>query len=163
MNISESLIKSIATKKCVLLVGSGLSRNTHRLPTWNDFVSRIKDSIGDDENESDSTHENLQNYRLEYLEYIKNSNPVLFDNAVKDILQPTNNQPVHDIHKIISEIPWAAVITTNLDTLIEDAFKHYHVKHIVVDGEQSIVNVGNESGTLIIKMHGRQLHAKMLE
>lgn len=152
---SPELAYAISQHKCVLFVGSGLSKYTNDLPVWTDFVKNIWDSLKRfDSSESNLNAENVKAYPLEYLEYVKSSFSPRYHELVEKQLQLAQAGPTPDIYKIIASLPWTAIITTNLDTLLEDAFKEQQVSTIVVDSEEDLSNIGTQEGVLILKMHG---------
>ncbi|HXB92722.1 MAG TPA: SIR2 family protein [Puia sp.] len=152
---TAELAAAVAGAKCVLFVGSGLSKHTHSLPTWSDFVESIWRNLSDIQDKRDDLSlEYIQKYPLEYLDYAKAKFPNRYYKAIEKELQVLSGGPTPEIYKIIASLPWAAIITTNLDTLLEDAFKQQGVEAIVVDNEEDLSNSGFQDGTLIIKMHG---------
>jgi hypothetical protein len=162
---SAELAYAVSEGKCVLFVGSGLSKHTSDLPVWSDFVKHIwRDLKLFDYSESNLNEENIEAYPLEYLEYAKTAFSNRYYNLVQQQLQLEQAGPTPDIYKIIASLPWTAIITTNLDTLLEDAFKEQRVATIVVDSEEDLSNIGTQEGMLIIKMHGSVLnhHSQVL-
>ena len=55
---------------------------------------------------------------------------------------------------MIATLPWAAIVTTNLDTLLEDALEQAATSPVIVDSEEDLPRIGLSTGPLIIKMHG---------
>ena len=55
--IPHELIRTIADGQCVLFVGSGLSRHTHSLATWGDFIQSVRVTLSSDHGITDDTEE----------------------------------------------------------------------------------------------------------
>jgi hypothetical protein len=155
MTFPAELVRSIAEGRCVLFVGSGLSKHTHDLPTWNEFIKRLRSNLAEYHgDEVDASGENLESYPLEYLEYLKENFGPQYQAALQEELEVRVGGPIQRAHELIVDLPWAAIITTNLDTLLEQAFESEQRDYVIVDTEESLANVGIADGTLVLKMHG---------
>ena len=148
-NIPSELLEDLVRGTCVVVVGSGLSASIG-LPTWGKFVKKIKESIPDDK-EMDATDENIANHRLEYLDYAKRRHHARFQETVKDILSTKGTSKTHEL---LAELPAVAIITTNLDTLVEEAFQAKNRDPIVIDDTRKIPQFQEPHRPLVIKMHG---------
>ena len=151
-NKPNSLIDRIAKGQCVLFVGSGLSKHCHGLPVWSEFIQKVRNNITHDDDEH-VTDENIEHYRLEYLEFAKSRYPNQYRHALQVILAtPINSLP--KTFDFLTKLKFAAIITTNLDSVVEDSFAKSNRPVIVVSKEEDITKLADRKGTPIIKMHG---------
>jgi len=149
--IPHELIRTIADGQCVLFVGSGLSRHTYGLATWGEFIQNVRETLAADHGTTDDTDEaNVASYPLEYLEYAKLNFNSQYIAAVKSELSVGGTVQAQQAHRVIASLPWSAIVTTNLDTLLEDSLEH----PVVVSSEKDLPQIGLASGPLLIKMHG---------
>jgi SIR2-like protein len=145
----RELVDSLVLEQCVLVVGSGLSNNAQNLPTWGDFVREVHSKVptqGIPENQVDA-------YRLEFLAYAKRTHANEYREALASILGSESNV-ISPSHRLLTRLHFPAVITTNLDALLEDAFRRAHQQPVVIDEESKIATASLRRGPLIIKMHG---------
>jgi SIR2-like domain len=151
---APELVRAITERKCVLLVGSGLSKNTHGLPTWNELIEQLYIKFNPSAKE---VPREIIDYRLEFLDAKKTQAAAELNRHLEDIL--TVQEAPTEIEVLLCKLSWAAIITTNLDELIESAFKFIGEEFIVVESERDIASIGQQNGLLILKMHG-SLHSK---
>jgi hypothetical protein len=151
-----NLISAIG-EGCVLFVGAGLSRAAHGFPTWDQMVKRIAHKFPVPENELIA----IEEYRLEYLAWCNRQDGALLKKTLDDLLKQTPRREPSPLHECLSSVAWAAIITTNYDSLIEDAFTAARRPFFVVDREKAIARTGLEHGTMIVKMHG-SLNAELV-
>lgn len=147
-----ALVADIAAGRCLLFAGSGLSKHARELPLWAQFGKLIRDAIPHTPEDA-ATDENVAKHLLEYLEFAKTHHAAQYEAAVRRILSSGVAQPTQT-HALLTRLPWKAVITTNLDTLLEDAFvKSERVCNVVRD-EDDIAKLPHSKGMLLLKMHG---------
>ena len=133
--LEEDYIK----EKCVLFVGAGISSRIKRadstsVPNWNEFVKQLVEYA----------------YRRDYfdateililLEMLKDNKSISVAQIVIDELKKTEFQsllsemfhglePNDPIYPLLCKMNFRAIVTTNFDTLIEDAFQRYAPKKI---------------------------------
>src|ERR1044071_3657296 len=116
-----SLVRYVREGRCVLFCGSGLSAWA-KLPTWTKMLEGIVAQLSDelpDETDTTELHRLLQSGKLlEVADHCKEAlgrryNDILSENlrgATGDIPEP---------HKVIVQLPFAAVVTTNYDNPLE--------------------------------------------
>ena len=149
--IPPELVRTIAFGQCVLFAGAGLSRHTNGLATWGEFIQNIRQAIEPHHGDVDDTNDgHVAAYPLEYLEYAKQRYRPQYAAAVRRELSTGTTDVVQEAHRVIARLPWSAIVTTNLDTLLEDAFD----RPVVVSSEQDLSRIGLGHGPLVIKMHG---------
>ena len=120
-----SMVGHLAKGRCVLFAGSGLSA-WGNMPTWNSLLQIVVEKLGDEE--PDMLHlEELKNLlkRGKLLEIADFCKEKLGERLYSEILSERlrgDRVEIPDPHKIIVELPFSAVITTNYDKLLEKAY-----------------------------------------
>jgi hypothetical protein len=147
----REIIRTVASKKCILFAGAGLSHNAAELPLWDELVLNIAKKFKDFDG-SESNKDDLMTYKLEYLEWRHTRNPMEFEKCLQDLLK--GRRGVRPIHRDIANLSWKAVITTNFDTLLEDAFDHEKKAWCPVEDEKGIYQSSSQERIPIIKLHG---------
>ena len=116
-----ALVDNIRRQRCVLFVGAGLSMQAG-LPSWGRLlrimVEQVKAGVPDSPTEE---LESLlqRNKFLEVAEYCKEQ---LGKNQFANILAENvsgRDGPISEAHRLIANTPFAGVITTNYDKLLE--------------------------------------------
>lgn len=142
----KDLIDSIRKEQIILFLGSGFSRKAGA-PMASAITSALLDALPDD------IQSDLKNQKL--LDNISEAFEQIFDrealvNKLEEIMSftPTDTSD----HTCLTKVPhFHHIITTNYDTLIEDA---YGVDNCyVVRTKDDIVNLPNDK-TIIYKIHG---------
>lgn len=161
VEIPNELLEQILEKNSILFAGSGLSASAG-FPTWSQLIHEMmrwanKHSIdlGRDkeefeklikENEFLLVAENLR-------KYLSND---LFRQFMRSTFRDSNKKP-SQTHFILTEIPFAAVLTTNYDVLLESAYtvtrgiKPWTYTH--ADATE-IVSLNRQRRFYILKVHG---------
>lgn len=158
-NNIRALVHDIAQRKCVLFAGSGLSACA-KLPTWPELLEILIAETPAGQHSRPELRRLLKRGRLlEVGEYVKGAlNEQRFTQILKDSLTPTTPGSNSRPHKLLSVLPFAAVITTNYDQLLEDAFAaHDGGRQPKVITQQDIPSMGPllfDSGFFIFKAHG---------
>lgn len=161
--------------KLVIFVGAGVSRNVSGLPSWNDLVIKMAESIGyskcnlcsrknDCNNRCDkcSNKDSCENKCVlindfssdEYLkipQYVYNKKKSLYTEVLQNCI--TDNA-IHDapLSKAIFEINPDHIITTNYDKLLESSNSEFCRQYDVIVTDKDLLNA--EKSKYIIKMHG---------
>lgn len=119
------LVDYLRTGRCVLFAGSGLSAWA-RLPTWKalltDIVQEIRSYDGDTPEQTEVERLFLAGKLLEIADYCKEK---LGEQRYSEILTSRlsgNQGEIPEAHKLVAQIPFAAVVTTNYDKLLERAY-----------------------------------------
>jgi hypothetical protein len=146
----DQLIASYRQGKVILFVGAGVSMNLG-LPSWNDLVAEIAKQLGYDPDIYKTFGDNLS--LAEYYKIQKRSIGPL--RSWMDVMWHSSSVDISksEIHKMIVEMNFPIIYTTNYDRWIEKAFEYYGKKYC------KITNVGDLSdldrdATQIIKFHG---------
>ena len=156
----ETLIEELASKRCILFLGSGVSATAKdkdgKSPlTWKEFVDGIKNTIKNPNKED-----------LEYIEdKIKKEDYLLALQAIYDTTKKADytrfleNQFKHDyepsnVHKYIQKIDSKIVITTNFDKIYENLCSSSTYTVMNYSDTRNIVHAIKSPQNLIIKAHG---------
>src|SRR4026208_331471 len=121
----ESLVENINRGRCVLCAGAGLSA-VGRLPTWTalllELVKKVTEEEPDRVNQVELRRMIDAGKLLEVAEYCKER---LGPRLYSEVLTAQLRVDVDEIpapHKVIVELPFASIITTNYDKLIETSY-----------------------------------------
>lgn len=112
MNIPESLISKILTKKCILFLGAGATKNSGGV-LGNELGKYIYDEIGD--------------IGIDYKDNLARYTQALVNAGYRDSIEMIVRKRFSSLHpndkfKSIASIPWKAIYTTNYDDLIEKSY-----------------------------------------
>lgn len=123
MNIPESLISKILTKKCILFLGAGATKNSGGV-LGNELGKYIYDEIGD--------------IGIDYKDNLARYTQALVNAGYRDSIEMIVRKRFSSLHpndkfKSIASIPWKAIYTTNYDDLIEKSYSGQHFFHCVVN------------------------------
>ena len=149
---------------CVLFVGAGISARIKRnngtnVPNWKELVNLLidfiysRDYIGNDEKQellSMVRDNKLIDVTQIIIDEIKESE---FQAFLVDIFHDIEANDV--IYPLICNMLFRAIITTNIDTLIEDAFQKYACEKIKVWTQNDInENLELFGERFLLKLHG---------
>lgn len=139
----DFLAKELISNKLIIFVGAGASTDS-KLPTWNDLIKNFSKELGSDKEKLDYDE------RLDIPEeYYKKFGKVPYYRILEDIFKKEFKP--NSIHKALEKLEVNYVITTNFDTLIEDALNENYDYDIVKKDEDL---AHTSSSKMIIKMHG---------
>ncbi len=145
----DQLINSYRQGNVILFVGAGVSMNLD-LPSWKDLIDHVARDLGYDP----EIYATFGDY-LALAEYYKLQKCSI--GPLRSWMDVEWHSKVDisksDIHKLITEMNFPIVYTTNYDRWLEKAYEHYGVKH------RKIVNVGDiakveKDDVQIVKFHG---------
>jgi len=154
-NILSNAIKTIVQKRTAIFCGAGISYNSG-LPLANDILREILSKI-----DVDDRHANLiLNSSLPFESFIET---IKSESDITDILEIFNSGRPNTNHKLIGKLVASGYIsimlTTNFDTLIEDALiaenlnqgEHFYVYR----NEEEFGKINWHDGKIkVIKIHG---------
>ncbi len=158
VQIPASLVDMVRQGKCVLFVGAGLSMQAG-LPSWKGLMKSLVEAQTNLYDEQRRELEKLlsQEKYLELAEFCKSRNLSEYVRVLEDKIKGANAQPT-ETHRKIFQTPFAAIVTTNYDKLLERAYG--------LENPGKLANVRNHSeadalgkllfngGTFILKSHG---------
>jgi len=156
-NPPDFLVERLRKGECILFVGSGLSAAAG-LPTWSKLLEEIT-AWAERERpgvvSAGEIKDLLATGKLtEIAEHLR-------DNLGLDGLQSAlaeqldvKNRPLPEAHRIFSQLPFRAIITTNFDRLIERAYDQKIPVATQRDAEQLADYIGNSDCLFLLKAHG---------
>lgn len=124
--IPASLKEAYQHGRCAVLVGAGASKGAG-LPLWGEFLSKLVEVAEHDaliDADRAAMYQSLLARPEKFLmaaAAIKNELGSLFDETVERIFTKSGAVPT-DLHKSLVKLKLPFVLTTNYDTLIEDAY-----------------------------------------
>lgn len=145
--------------KPVLFAGAGLSRNAKRrpqAPTTSKFASwsELMDVLRKELSNGDETIEALlpsDPLRLAQVYEFQSRRGLLLDRIAEHV--PSADFVPGEVHRKLARLPWAAIVTTNYDDLIERTFSDSRVVRTVVQ-DLDLTQRRTPDDLLVLKMHG---------
>ena len=147
----RAIREASAHNRLVLFVGAGVSANSG-VPVWKELTSKLKEPFSSpcDRNTDDlkAAQLYLDTYgRKDFLDIVRKTLKIDYVHTC-------------DIHKLLLALKPQHIITTNYDTLIEDAVDEQLQKFSVIRTDSDIPYC-SETNT-IIKMHGDFVHGNIV-
>lgn len=147
----DDLAKSIAERRVVLFVGSGVSAGLG-IPTWRELICHIGEELGYDA-EIFAAPEASYLTLAEYYKIEKGSIGPLRSwmdknwNIAEDKLRESK------VHEIIAKLNFPIIYTTNYDSNLENSLKIHDVEYNKIVDVRDIANI-DPNKTQVIKLHG---------
>lgn len=147
--------------KLIVFVGSGVSRNVDKMPSWSGLVKEMAEEIGYSKCKNCNNAVNCTNRCsladelsidefLKIPQYLFNANPSKYDEILKrNIHHPKVNAPLSDV---IFDMNPVHIITTNYDHLLEDSENEFREQYQVIVRDKDLLE--SDKSKYIIKMHG---------
>lgn len=161
IDIPTDLIDQIVRGNCVAFVGSGLSRAVG-LPVWPELLRQMV-VWGESHGVSLPDRDELKRLidREEYLlaaeELIEHLGNERFRRFTSEIFRKPGLRPT-DVHLLLTQIPFSAVLTTNYDKLIESGYivaREGECPHVFTQEDTPELSAALRSGEFyILKTHG---------
>ncbi|MCY6957150.1 SIR2 family protein [Clostridium brassicae] len=150
MEIPEELIEEIREKKVILFIGAGVSELLGSAP-WGKLIDEMALELGYDRDVFKSMGNHLE--LAEFYNIRKNSMESLIN--WMNINWHNSNIKIQDsnVHKLIVDLDFQIIYTTNYDRWIEKAFEYYNKEYTKIVTMDDLVNI-KENVTEIIKLHG---------
>ncbi len=122
MQIPLSLTRHVAEGRCVLFVGAGLSAAAG-LPTWGGLLDEVLKEL---ESNSDANAPELRalweaKKYLEVADHCADAKSAQLRTTLMGRVRGAT-EPIPEVHKILRTFPFAGIVTTNYDKLVERAF-----------------------------------------
>ncbi len=161
MEVPKELVDQIARGNCVVFVGAGLSQGA-KLPSWPDLLRQMLDWS--------EKHGVDMADRKELESYIEDGDLLLvademrerlgkddFRRFMAEIFRKTGLKPTAT-HILLSEIPFAAALTSNYDTLLESAYTVANggaAPHVFTHSDYPELSAALRTGEFyVLKVHG---------
>lgn len=150
MIIPEELFKQIKSRKVILFAGAGLPMNLG-LPSWGGLIAEMSKDLG-----YESEIFNLFGDFLELAEFYKLERGNI--GSLRSWMDVNWHSPEikienSSIYKLVVDLDFPIIYTTNYDRWLERAFDHYEKKYTKIAQVEDIVRI-EERVTQIIKLHG---------
>lgn len=169
-NIPSQLMEAILDRRCVLFAGAGLSRGEveingstreQALPTWSNLLIVLLDRAAELNHLASAEASRLRRavkdkkflFAAEAIREKMGARE--FDDALEKIFRDPSLRPTHR-HQLITQIPFAAVITTNYDKLIENAYARSGTipPEYSHDNAPDVISALSTNRFFILKAHG---------
>lgn len=149
MDVYNSHLKKIINanneNRLAVFVGSGISLSSNsdsvKLPLWGDLIQSMKVEL-----DLDGENDYLKVAQLYFLEFGES----IYYSKIKSFFP--DSIPPSEIHKLIFELMPQCVITTNWDSILEDAIDESGALYSVISSDKDLVKATNLKK--LIKMHG---------
>lgn len=161
VDIPDELIEQIYRGNTVLFVGAGLSAGAG-FPRWRELMFRMidwaeKNNIGLNGNKEEFLKLIEEKEFLLVAEELRDiiSNE-LFEKFMRSVFRDDTKKP-SPAHMILPGIPFAALLTTNYDVLLESAYAQYigvHPHTCTHSDTPRLVELNKSNEFYILKMHG---------
>jgi hypothetical protein len=146
----QDLIQAIRDRKAILFVGAGLSMNLG-LPSFRKLIDHLADELDFDRELFHLSGDYLSLAEYYYLTQgaigpLRSWMDTTWHNSEVDISKSS-------IHKVVVELNFPIIYTTNYDNWLEKAFKHYNSRYIKIANVADIARA-QEGIPQIVKLHG---------
>ena len=146
----DELKEAIKQKNVILFVGAGVSKNLG-LPNFSELIDKVAELLDYDP----EIFKSLSNYQslLEYYKIKKKSIGEL--RSYMDIKWHDSTIKIETsaIHKLIVQLGFPIIYTTNYDKWLERAFDYYNKKYTKIVNVKDFIEV-KDGVTQIVKFHG---------
>jgi len=146
----EELIAAIQQRQAILFVGAGVSIPLG-LPSWDKLIGIIAKDL--DYDPDIFTRLGSHMALAEYYVAKKHSIGPLRSQMDREWHSSSIDISSSEIHRIIVELSFPIIYTTNYDRWLENAFKHYQKEYTKITQVSDITKI-KEGITQIVKFHG---------
>src|ERR1700722_2910260 len=158
--IPAELIESIRAGECILFAGAGLSARAG-VPTWNQFLSGLLDFASEHQVVDPATKQSFAAALSEgernavadgLVHAFGNQRDQLQQFLVQSFPEP---KVLSQAHECIRKIPFAAVLTTNYDTLLEKTLPEFAGPGVYTTKDaESLLDALAQKRKFILKLYG---------
>lgn len=143
----------LTEERAAVMVGSGFSKNADmsssaKMKDWKELIDDIYKEAYGYKPEAEQLHLTSPMKIASVLE--ANCGKDALDAIIKSSLPDESARP-GKLHKMLMELPWADVFTTNYDTLLERAAKETRRYYRLVENKESLLY---QQSPRIVKLHG---------
>ncbi|MDY7095498.1 MAG: SIR2 family protein [Acidobacteriota bacterium] len=155
-----ALLEYLAEGRCVLFVGAGLSAWSG-MPSWNALLEILCQELTEDDPDGREARElgrlrDDGNY-LQVAEYCRDGlGSYRFHEILRNTLQPDSDE-VPAPHRLLVNLPFAGIVTTNYDALLENSFAQMGktVPRVLThEDRSSLGSLLFERRPFVLKAHG---------
>ena len=144
----QRIIDASQNNALTFFVGAGVS-TLSGAPTWKGLIQEISSKLGERQKDEYSSDEYLRIPQMFY--YSLGENKEEYYKFIKAQLHNADLKP-NDIHREMLNLNPVSFITTNYDTLLEDAAVHYCQSFKVVSRDEDVPTIFGDR--FILKLHG---------
>lgn len=148
--LPKPLRDELVAGRCVPIIGSGFSKNAHcidgEMPNWVELAHEFGADLSLDLTGTDDPIEILSSYEHEH-------GRVYLAQRLQQLLHQGGVYP-GAVHRAFARVPFRYVITTNFDTLLEDAYRDDSIDYFQVVDESQLSVASDLSSRVLIKLHG---------
>lgn len=133
------------------MIGSGFSRCAAdnadpnvKMPLWSDFIERVKTQLEIKPEDKVDALKVAEEYRVHFSQNALNG-------LIEQVVNNSAWQP-GEMYRDLLKFGWREVLTTNWDTLLENATEQYESKHFQIVNKPS--DLTNTVAPRITKLHG---------
>jgi SAM-dependent methyltransferase len=151
----EALTTAVKNDKLLLFVGSGLSKSAGA-PDWRTLLHELVEECGRQARTLDHEHElraligGEPDDLLVAADYLRRVLNVQMDNYIQQRFSPGKLKP-QQVHEVIASLPVAGIITTNYDSLIEDALPPHTLQEVLPGDTYGSAHIDR---SFLLKLHG---------
>lgn len=150
IQLLEDLKVAIQHKNVILFVGAGVSKNIG-LPTFSELIDEVAKRMGYDADlfKSFSNFQSL----VEFYQIKKKSIGELRSYMDQKWHNPNIHIEDSEIHKLIVDLDFPIIYTTNYDNWLENAFEYYNKSFTKIVNVKDFADI-KDGATQIVKFHG---------
>ncbi len=142
------LLDALGERRCVLFVGAGVSAGAG-LPGWKQLIDRLAAELG----VSLDSRKDLDYYLDVAQWYVEKRGPAELAGVIGSLFGGAQGRPT-PAHYLLMSLPVRVVITTNYDSLLEQALAALRRHAAVVVDQKDVVLTGQAVGMCVVKLHG---------
>ncbi|MBV8274560.1 MAG: TIR domain-containing protein, partial [Verrucomicrobia bacterium] len=158
--VATDLIQSCLVGECVLFAGAGLSARAG-MPTWSQFLfdlldHAVKNKVIDSgyaRSLGAALNEGARDAAADGIVQMFGNQRGFLQSFLLQYFQDTG--PISSAHKLLQQIPFSSVITTNYDRLLERTFPKYAQEGLFTPKEaESLLDALSQKRRFMLKLYG---------
>lgn len=146
----DQLIEAYRSKRLILFVGAGVSMSLG-LPSWKQLINHMAEELGFDPEIYRTFGNDLT--LAEFYRISKGQIGPLRSWMDREWHSPTTDIATSRIHKLITDLDFEIIYTTNYDRWIEKSFDYYEKPYSKITGVGDLSSIAKDK-TQIVKFHG---------